>query len=218
MLVACNCASAQAARGATGRLQQSVSADVEQPGGMITVSDFMPDEMLPVMLKFDERVAAGDKTIIFRIDSFGGSVFLGLSAIQYIGDVKRAHNIRTVCIVDTKAMSMAAGFLGSDACDTRLMTSRSTLLYHNASGSGEGTKDQLLEAAEMLAALNEAMANLCAGRMNISVAEYRARIEKHAWILAVDEAVAVGAVDGVIAVADLPVAYELAPVEPSFSF
>lgn len=199
-------------------LQQSVSADAEQSGGMITIGDFDAEVLNPAMIKFDQRVAAGDKTITFRINSFGGSIFLGLDVIQYIGDVKRAHNIRTVCIVDNRAYSMGAAFLESDACDTRLMTPRSTLLFHNASGGAEGTSEQIAEAAQMLAALNEAMARLCSARMHVTLEFYRNKIATQAWTMAAAEAIVTGAVDGIIETSDLPTAYELAPVEPAFGF
>lgn len=219
VLAACNCASAKASVAPTGRLQQGVTAGQSEPAGLlIPVPDFDPALLGPVQQKFDERVAAGDREIWFRINSFGGSVFDGLLLIQHIEDSKRAHGIKTVCVVDMYAMSMGAVFLESGACDQRLMTKRSMLLFHQAASQAQGTADQLRESAAFLDSLNDAMAEICAARMKITVDEYKLMIAHSDWTMAWEDAVLVGAVEATVDPDDLPGVYTLAEPEPSFGF
>lgn len=174
---------------------------------MIDVGAFSAQDLAPVRRKFAERVAAGDKVINFRINSFGGSVFDGLDLIQQVTDA-RARGVWVRCVVDTKAMSMGFVFLQT-ACDDRMMTPRAVLLTHNGSTGAQGTVDDLEEAMQMVRALNDAMARVCAARMGMPLERYKAKIRRHAWTMSADEALAVRAVDRVVDPLLLPPSYSL---------
>lgn len=177
---------------------------------MIELGDFTPAALLPAAQKFHERVMAGDREVLFRVNSFGGSVFAGLDLIQAVTDA-RARGLRVRCVVDTKAMSMGFVFLQT-ACDERMMTKRSTLLAHNGvlNGLPIGSARELDEAREMLHALDDAMSAVCAARLHLSLPEYRAKLRRHAWVMAYEEALAVGAVDRIVDPLLLPPVYLLA--------
>lgn len=204
LLLLTSCATTNPASAATRAMS------TPYPSGMIEIKDVDEASLIPVTKKFDELVAQGDKTIMFRINSFGGSIFGGLDFIQHIEEAKKQNRIFVYCVVDTKAMSMGFAFLQS-FCDERLMTKRSVLLAHNGSTMARGNSDQIEEARQMILALSEALAEQCAARLKISVKEYKAKIEKNAWTMAWEEALKVGAIDGTIDPMLLPPLHELPP-------
>jgi ATP-dependent protease ClpP protease subunit len=175
----------------------------EQTPRVIEFGDVDDLNMGRAMRQFDRKVAQGERHIWFRVNSFGGSIFTGLDVIQHIELYKKLYAVDVTCVVDTKAMSMGAVFLES-ACDKRLMTKRSVLLFHNGSTGAEGTVEQIKEEAQILEALNYAMAEMSAARMNITVEQYREKIAKGAWTMGWKEALDVGAIDGTIEPADIP--------------
>lgn len=181
------------------------------PAGMIEITDFGDAELAPVLEKATELVDKGDKTLLFRINSFGGSIFAGMDLILAIEDLKK-RGVTVQCVVDFKAMSMGFVFLQS-VCDERLMTKRSTLLTHNGSTSTRGTVEQIQEDAQLLAALNESMASTCADRLGMGLDEYKAKIAPGAWTMAWREALAVNAVDDIVDPADLPPLHRLAEAQ-----
>jgi len=178
--------------------------------GMIRIGDVEPETLAGVQELFDMRVRAGDRNILFRIDSFGGSIFDGLDFMQHVEDAKKRNNITVTCVVDTHAMSMGFVFL-QDFCDTRLMTKRSVLLAHNGSARAAGTSEEMKRTAKFLEEISNALSEVCAARLNISVAEYKAKIQHADWVFGWEEALAVGAVDGVVNVSDLPPDFSLTP-------
>lgn len=162
-----------------------------------------PEPMVASYHKFVEIADTGAKTITLRIDSSGGSVFLGLKWIQMVTDVKKSKGIHVDCIVDGSAYSMAAVILESPVCDTRLATPASTILFHNGSGGAEGTVTEIQHGADMLAALNVAMSFLIAPRMQLTPEEYRSRIAANAWVMAAPEALASHVIDGIASSEDI---------------
>lgn len=164
----------------------------------VTVVEF-DGSLVNVAREFTTLVEMGHRKIEIRIDSFGGSVFAGLAFIQYIEDVKEAAGVETVCIVDTKAMSMGFALLQSKACDVRLMTKRSILLAHNGSSGGQGTVEEMEETVDILKAINRALAEICGARLSIGVKGYLKKVNsRRAWVMTWEEALKVKAVDGVI--------------------
>lgn len=181
------------------------------PAGMIEITDFDDAQLAPVLEKATELVDGGERTLLFRINSFGGSIFAGMDLILAVDGLKK-RGVTIQCVVDFKAMSMGFVFLQS-VCDERLMTKRSTLLTHNGSTSTRGTVEQITEDAVLLAALNESMASVCADRMGMDLDVYRAKIAGGAWTFAWREALAVNAIDDIVNPADLPPLHRLRPAE-----
>jgi ATP-dependent protease ClpP protease subunit len=189
----------------------------QMPDGMIDVLDVASSDLAPAQKKFDELVAGGDKVVMFRINSFGGSVFEGMQFIQHVEDAKRANGVHVMCVVDFKAMSMGFAFMQS-FCDDRLMTKRSVLLAHNSSSGVKGNAIEQEEQLQISRALDAALAEVCAARLKMSVADYKAKIAFHAWTMAWEEAMAAGAVDNTIDQSMLPAPYKLdAPAGLNFS-
>lgn len=195
----------------TERANESTSVGVLAPApveGLIEIGDISEALVVPVLKKFDERVEAGDKTINFRIDSFGGDIFLGMDFIQHVEDSARRNDLHVKCYVDKAAMSMGLVILES-ICDERFMTKRSVLLAHNGSAGARGTADEMGQQVEFLRALNVAMSEVVGSRLKIGVEAYRAKIAHGDWVFTWEEALAVGAVDAVVDPRDIPVAYVL---------
>ncbi len=185
------------------KLPATAQADGGAPVGMVPMGDFSEAGITEAWEKFDARVAAGDRVVWFRIDSFGGMIYPGLDLMQHV-DEWRAMGGRTVCVVDTHAMSMGAVFL-EGACDERYMTARATLLFHNASVDGAGgNARELEETAGRLRAISRALALVCSNRMGMALDVYLARVEAGDWMMAADEAVALGAADGLVDPLTLP--------------
>lgn len=214
------CAAPVATKGTTLSGPKSVEFSITDPfiaKGLIEVSDIGGDELTPVLKKFDERVTAGDLEIMFRLDSYGGSIFAGLDFIQHVEDATRNKGILVTCVVDTKAYSMAFVILQSGACTSRLMTERSTLLAHNGRTTVKGTAVDIESEAKFLRALDESMASLVVKRMGtLSLSDYRYKVEGKDWTMASTEALEVNAVDDVVDPELLPDAFALDPVDDGF--
>jgi ATP-dependent protease ClpP protease subunit len=179
--------------------------------GMIEIGAVTAEDLAPAKAKFDELVKAGDKTVLFRINSFGGSVFEGIDFLQYIENTKKTQGIHVQCVVDTKAMSMGFVFLQS-FCDERLMTKRSVLLAHNSSTRLQGTAEEIEKALKFSRALDAALAEICAKRLHMSVAAYKKKIAHNDWTFGWEEALKVGAIDGTVDEDSLPALYPMEPV------
>ena len=177
------------------------------PKRMIEISEIDDAPLAAVLAKVDELVAAGDRTIMFRINSYGGGVAAGYDFIQSIEEHQK-RGVKVICVVDTKAMSMGFAFL-QGFCDERLMTKRSILLAHRASTGLKGNVDKIAEELQYMLALDNALAEVCAGRLKISIAEYKAKVAHGDWTLSWEEAKKVGAIDGTVNPRDLPPVLEL---------
>lgn len=133
--------------------------------------------------------------ISFTIDSPGGSVRVGLAFIELMKHARASGSV-IHCTVDGMAASMAAVIF--EQCDVRLMKRDAALMFHTVSVSGvEGNQWEIERLAKYMAALNKRLAIMAAAKMNISLAEYEARVMDNDWWLGWEEAVAVAAADGV---------------------
>lgn len=168
------------------------------PRPTATIAEF--DEVTVDAVKTALDAAVPGSTVTLRISSYGGSIRYGLQLIQAVEDAKVEHGLRTVCLVDGPAYSMAFDLLQSGACDTRVMRLHSTLLAHRASREASGNMAALSEAARVLAALDRAFVLAAADRMGMTPEALQARIGDGpaGWIMAADEALAVHAVDAVV--------------------
>lgn len=146
----------------------------------------------------------GAREATLRIDSPGGSVFVGLRFIRQVTDLKKQSGMRINCVVDGAAYSMAAVVLESPVCDTRLATPQSTVLFHNGHSSGaEGTAEEIASAAHLLEALNGALAAVVAVRLGITPEEYRARIAGKDWPMDARGALRDHVIDAVVPQAEI---------------
>jgi ATP-dependent protease ClpP protease subunit len=196
LVLALGCASSPARRadGFTAAYRYTETVDV---------GDVDEESMAAALLNLSHVADSGAKRVTLRIDSAGGSVFLGMKWIRLVTDLKKAHSLKVTCIVDGTAYSMGAVILESPVCDTRLATVNSTLLFHNGSGGPKGTEKELESARALLRALNAAMAGLVAQRLHMPVERYQAMIADGDWAMAAVDALANHALDGVIASSEI---------------
>lgn len=178
---------------------------------MLDVTDISDEGLAPVLEKATELVDKGADRVLLRINTYGGSIFAGMDFILAMEAFKK-QGVTIQCVVDSKAMSMGFVIL-QGLCDERLITKRSTLLSHNGSTSTRGTVEQVIEDAQFLAALNESMASVCAERLGMDLAAYKAKIADGAWTMAWQEAMDVNAVDDVVDPKELPPLYDLPEAE-----
>lgn len=170
---------------------------------MIRVGKFNAEELSVTEATFLEQLKGAPPVVVFEIDSPGGQIMLGLKFIKEINHYRK-QGLKTVCVVDPYAASMGFVFLQA-ACDVRLMTKGAVLLAHRGSAGAEGTVEEMEESVQFLQAMNFALSEIEAARLNITVEEFRAHIEKHAWTMGWAEALQIGAIDGTVDAMDLPV-------------
>jgi len=136
----------------------------------------------------------GDKSVVLRINSPGGSVFAGFAIVHAIEEL----GIPVHCTVD--GMAASAAFVVLQACSTRTASKRSMLMIHKASARGEfgGGEDEFRNTADFLRVINAAMVAHCAGRMGMTDADFDAKIAgAREWWLTPSEALAARALDTV---------------------
>lgn len=212
LLVSSACSCATAARTKLDQpIFESKSADVAYDGPRsIQIEDFDEAALAPAKSKVQQRIAAGDRELFLRINSYGGSIFAGNDFIQFVSDQKKLYGVKVTCIVDSRAYSMGFVTLQSSACDERWMTESSTLLAHNGYSRTSGGVEQIESDAQMLKALNESMAKVCAKRLGMPLEDYKKKIDGgRDWTMASEEAKTVNAVDRVVQSEDVPPPFTL---------
>lgn len=168
---------------------------------MVEIVEFNASTAKGITKKLAELDAQGHQEIMIKINSYGGSIHWGMEIIQFVEAMKTP----VTCVVDWKAYSMGAFLLESGACDKRLMTKRSTLLFHEAlAGQTSGNSHELKNTAEHLAALSEALIAATAERMEMTEEELTEKVNAKNWTISYKNAEKYHAVDGIISPADLP--------------
>lgn len=131
------------------------------------------------------------------IDSPGGSVFAGFRFIDAMREAQAAGT-RIVCTVKDKGMAASMAAVILSVCDERYMGKQSALMFHTASlYETSGNQWELERTAKMIESLNARLAITIVGRMKLSMAEYMAKVRDNDWWVGWEEALAVGAIDGV---------------------
>jgi ATP-dependent protease ClpP protease subunit len=182
---------------------QAAASSAFQYGSTVDFGDVDEEPMALAFAQFRALVNGGSKRITLRIDSFGGSIFLGHKVGRAMEDLKKANGVHVVCVVDGAAYSMAAVILESPLCDLRLATPRSTILFHHGRAGVRGTAEDLREGAEFLEAMNLSMALSVVSRLGCPLAAYMDKIAHRDWVMAVPEALATNVIDGVVSPNDI---------------
>jgi ATP-dependent protease ClpP protease subunit len=134
------------------------------------------------------------ESIVLVINSPGGDVEAGMRLAR---DVEHAD---ASCVVNGHADSMA--FYVLQSCRFRLATSSSVLGAHEPftliTEPGALRYDDIERMMRELKLLMAVVARHSAARMNIGLDEYNRRVRGRDWWMTPDEAVAVGALDGVL--------------------
>lgn len=140
------------------------------------------------LLKYDQE---SNEPIWIRINSPGGSVDAGLILIDTMHAVKSP----TYCIVESKAYSMGAIIL--TFCDKRYGYPHATFMLHEASYGTVGDDLSNRSKMDFLTTYLDRVHVEIAGRLNMDVKAYRAKIRDAWWLLA-DEAKKVGLIHEII--------------------
>lgn len=180
------------------------SVDVDSSDPLIEIEDFDPT-LTGAMKKLTELDNEEHSQIYVKINSYGGSIHWGMELVQHLESLKTP----ITCVVDWKAYSMGAFLLESDGCDKRLMTKRSTILFHEplVPETG-GNQHELRNTADHLSALTKALIATSAERLEMSEEDFEKKITNRSWVMSYKEALKVHAVDGIVSVKDLPKATE----------
>lgn len=164
--------------------------------------------LAPVTKKIDELVAAGETTIVLRINSPGGSVDDGMKFIQHLENLNR-RGIRTVCIADGNNISMAFAILQSSACQKRYATKRTYFLAHEPWFRVAGNQHDLRRFADDLGVSADGLAEMIGKRLKMGVKSYKKKVAVGDWIFGWREALRAGAIDGTIEPEQIPAVYTL---------
>lgn len=182
---------------------------------MVQVTEFDEEYITPLIEKMESLDKKGYPYIVVRINSYGGSIHWGMELIQAMEGL----NTKTICIVDWKAMSMGAYLLESGACDVRLMTKRSVILFHEPLvNQAQGNAHELQGIIDQLKALTESLVTTASERLGMSEDDFRAKIDNKAWTMSYREALDSGVVDGIISPLVLPPLVKVKPLQNVLRF
>jgi ATP-dependent protease ClpP protease subunit len=150
----------------------------------------------PLIVGLIKAVQNREPVVHITIDSPGGGVYAGLRLIYAMRAAER-EGVRTVCVADGYAASMAAVIL--ESCSVRAMTKRSAILFHSVSTSGcEGNADALRRCANEIDDLTKLLVIIATQKLKIPLTELQRRTADRDYWLGWEEAVEIGAVDIVI--------------------
>ena len=166
-------------RNATAETAEVLLYD-EIGGWGITASDFAK-----------ELQGVKAKIINLRINSPGGDVFDGVA----IYNALKNHPAAVHAVVDGLAAS-SASFI-SQAGDTVLMATGSTMMIHEPNGMTMGDAQDHAKMAETLDKIGDTIASFYAMRAGGDEALWRSRMRAESWFRA-QEAVDIGLADGVV--------------------
>lgn len=134
---------------------------------------------------------SGASRIYLILDSPGGSVLDGVKVINYI----KSSPIPVDTICDGICASMAAHIHQAGA--RRLMTMKSVLMFHPASGGARGTIEQMSNQLAMFKLFIDRLDADVAARSKQDYAKFKARLVSELWIETTD-AIAERFADGVV--------------------
>lgn len=136
---------------------------------MIELRTFHQEEIMAIREQLVEYEHLGREEVWLKINSSGGSIENGMALIETIESLRR---VKLICVVDHKAYSF--GFFLLQACPTRLMTTRSTLMAHEPiiDGYDGGNAADLRRTAHMLDVLGSGLAQIVVTRMGLTREQY----------------------------------------------
>lgn len=156
---------------------------------------FMPG-VAPLMSGLAEAAEQHETEVIVDIDSPGGSVRVGFGILEAMRDAHKA-GVTITCRIDGMAASMAAVIFEA-GCTNRYMTRFSSLMFHEPSVSDIAGKEwELRRVADSIADVNKRIAIVVAPHLNMTAATYANWVlDRDRWV-GLDEALAMGAADGI---------------------
>jgi ATP-dependent protease ClpP protease subunit len=135
----------------------------------------------------------GPEVVVVELNTTGGSVDSGFDMTKVIESL----GVPTICLVDGEALSEGIYIL--QGCDVRLMTARSTLMVHEPYVEMRVDTSHLGPAILRQKALNHAWTQHVARRWKkMTPKQLREKIALGDWYINSEEALNLGAVDGVL--------------------
>lgn len=136
------------------------------------------------------------KAIVIEINTDGGSVSDGFLLARSI----ERSAVPVYCVADMKALSM--GFYLLQSCQKRFMTKRAVLMWHEprmSSAPPVGVTKGYENYAARMRAMTIAMVEHVGGRLKVKAVVAGAKIKDGGeWWIAWEEALEIGAVDGIV--------------------
>lgn len=136
------------------------------------------------------KAAGKAKTINVRINSFGGDAFEGLA----IYNILRASGKRIE--VDIDGIAASAASIVAMAGDEVRAAANAFMMIHNSSSLAIGNSKDMQDQADMMAKLDQSMAETYAKKSGRLAQEFRPLMDAETWFTA-DEAMTHGLVDKV---------------------
>jgi ATP-dependent protease ClpP protease subunit len=184
--------------------EQAVPTSSSSGPAMLEVDSFDEATMMGLKAKITELRQAGTE-VWLRLNTNGGSVFAEQDFVQFL------EHEPVTCVVDFRAFSAGAFFLESGACKERLMTKRSTVLFHEALvQEASGNSHALQDTVNELVAITDSIIATTSERLKMSEDDFKAQINNKVWIMSYHEALKANVVDKIVDPKDLPpvTAYE----------
>ncbi|MBU2897692.1 Clp protease ClpP [Vibrio hepatarius] len=138
----------------------------------------------------------GDKDLMMRVQSYGGSVYEGLAMFNVI----KAHKGKTIGVVDGLAASIATYMLM--ACDEIHMPENSTFMIHNPSIGAWGEEDEIESALTQVKNAKTTVSSAYVERSGRHLEDVLAAMAQETWFTA-QQALEWGLIDKVIDSVDL---------------
>ena len=213
LISSCSCSPVQAVPTPDEPAEQKIAEQIAQPAvipdiipasndkyfvPVIAISGTIDEDGAKLFNALLEKIQAAKATsVIIEINSVGGDVDSAILMVKAM----EASTMRLVCVVDAEAASMAYYVL--QGCNVRLMTKRSVLMIHQPKIALEtlpaSSQDKFHNFGNFLDATNKGMVEHEAKKMKIKPSELLKRIPGEVeWWLNWQEALKVGAVDGIV--------------------
>lgn len=141
---------------------------------------------------------AGAKALMVTILSPGGE-------IEASKTIAKAISTATIPVDCVAVVAASGAFLAFESCRTRYVMPKSLLITHEGryiGVEGPARVEDLMDMAARLRAQNRAMAKIIAARLQMTVADYEAKVAEGDWKIDATDAVAVHAADAMVPTLD----------------
>jgi ATP-dependent protease ClpP protease subunit len=141
--------------------------------------------------------AATGRDVVMVIDSPGGSVYAGFDFVDSMR-AAQAKGVTITCLIPRGGMAASMAAYVLESCDRRYMHRQSMILFHSVSVSNPpgGTVDDVERFAREIRDVNTRLAIHIVGRLEVPMSYYLERTRGDWWV-GYEEALEIGAVDGV---------------------
>jgi ATP-dependent protease ClpP protease subunit len=166
-----------------------------QSAPTVGAADIGPIDVNVPLLMAAKVLESAPSVVLFKIDSPGGDVGVGLAFIDLMRAAQAKGSV-IHCTIPAGGMAASMAAVIFEQCDVRTMKRGAALMFHTVSVSGVGGNQWDLERlTRQMASWNKQLAILAVAKMRITLSEYEERTHDFDWWLDRDEAAEVGAAD-----------------------